>query len=111
MSSNPPNIMASLGIPEKLGLIKENLVEVLNLEIIESVLASGQNPKIYWGMCFYHLVLISGRLAKLCNDSDRSSLSGTATTGRPHCGYFVPAIKIAQFLAADCEVICLIADM
>lgn len=69
--------MASLGTPEKLELIKENLVEVLNLEIIESVLTSGRNPKIYWG---------------------------TATTGRPHCGYFVPAIKIAQFLAAGCEV-------
>jgi len=57
--------MASLGTPEKLELIKENLVEVLNLEIIESVLTSGRNPKIYWAMCFFHLVLISGRLVKL----------------------------------------------
>lgn len=37
--------------------------------------------------------------------------SGTATTGRPHCGYFVSAIKIAQFLAAGCEVTILLADV
>src|SRR3954466_8420656 len=37
--------------------------------------------------------------------------SGTATTGRPHCGYFVPAIKIAQFLAAGCDVTILLADI
>ena len=36
---------------------------------------------------------------------------GTATTGRPHCGYFVPAVKIAQFLAAGCEVTILLADI
>ena len=41
--------MASLGIPEKLELIKENLAEVLNPEILESVFAEGRNPKIYWG--------------------------------------------------------------
>jgi tyrosyl-tRNA synthetase len=37
--------------------------------------------------------------------------AGTATTGRPHCGYFVPAIKIAQLLAADCDVTILLADL
>lgn len=36
---------------------------------------------------------------------------GTATTGRPHCGYYVPAIKIAQFLAAGCDVTILLADI
>jgi tyrosyl-tRNA synthetase len=41
--------MASLGIPEKLGLIKENLAEVLNPEILENVFAEGRSPKIYWG--------------------------------------------------------------
>lgn len=39
------------------------------------------------------------------------SHAGTATTGRPHCGYFVPAIKIAQFLAAGCDVTILLADI
>ncbi|KAK8107596.1 tyrosyl-tRNA synthetase [Apiospora kogelbergensis] len=68
----------------RLALIKENLAEVLDAPIIENILAEGRNPKIYWG---------------------------TATTGRPHCGYFVPAVKIAQYLAAGCEVTILLADI
>lgn len=36
---------------------------------------------------------------------------GTATTGRPHAGYFVPAIKIAQLLRAGCRVKVLLADL
>ncbi|KIW01309.1 tyrosine-tRNA ligase [Verruconis gallopava] len=69
---------------QKLALIKENLAEVLNPEIIDAVYAEGRDPVIYWG---------------------------TATTGRPHCGYFVPAIKIAQFLEAGCHVKILLADI
>lgn len=76
--------MSGQSTEERLALIKENLAEVLNPEIIESILAEGKNPKIYWG---------------------------TATTGRPHCGYFVPAVKIAQYLAAGCEVTVLLADI
>jgi tyrosyl-tRNA synthetase len=41
--------MTTLEISEKLALIKENLAEVLNPEIIESVLTEGRNPRIYWG--------------------------------------------------------------
>lgn len=100
--------MANLGIPERLELIKENLVEVLNVDIIEDVLASGRNPKIYWGMCHLFFLVILSYLKILIISLN---LTGTAATGRPHCGYFVPAIKIAQFLAAGCEVTCLIADM
>ncbi|KAJ4123307.1 Tyrosine--tRNA ligase cytoplasmic [Fusarium equiseti] len=74
----------ALSNEERLSLIKENLAEVLNPEIIEGILAEGRNPKIYWG---------------------------TATTGRPHCGYLVPAVKIAQYLAAGCEVTVLLADI
>jgi tyrosyl-tRNA synthetase len=91
--------MADLGIPERVELIKENLAEVLDFKIIEDVLAEGRNPKIYWGW-----------LAVLSR-SPEVNFPGTATTGRPHCGYFVPAIKIAQFLSAGCEVVCLLADM
>jgi len=69
---------------EKLALINENLAEVLNPELIERPLSEGRNPRIYWG---------------------------TATTGRPHCAYLTPAIKIAQFLAAGCEVVILLADI
>lgn len=39
----------ALSNEEKLNLIKENLAEVLNPEIIEDILAEGRNPKIYWG--------------------------------------------------------------
>lgn len=49
-----------LSMDEQLALIKENLQETLNQEIIEEVLKKGEPLKIYWG---------------------------TATTGRPHCGY------------------------
>ncbi|KAG5927365.1 hypothetical protein E4U42_002308 [Claviceps africana] len=76
--------MTAADAAERLALLKENLAEVLNPEIIETILAEGRDPKIYWG---------------------------TATTGRPHCGYFVPAIKIAQFLAAGCDVTILLADV
>jgi tyrosyl-tRNA synthetase len=37
--------------------------------------------------------------------------SGTATTGKPHIGYFVPALKIAQFLQVGCRVKILLADI
>ncbi|KXL47759.1 MAG: hypothetical protein FE78DRAFT_77840 [Acidomyces sp. 'richmondensis'] len=70
---------------EKLALVKKNLQEVLNAEIIEEVLTKNERPlRIYWG---------------------------TATTGKPHCGYFVPMLKIAEFLAAGCEVKILLADV
>lgn len=36
---------------------------------------------------------------------------GTATTGRPHCGYFVAMLKIAHFLQAGCKVKLLLADI
>lgn len=35
----------------------------------------------------------------------------TCAKGRPHCGYFVPALKIGQYLAAGCHVIVLLADI
>jgi hypothetical protein len=48
--------MTSMGAREKLALINEGLIEVLNPELIESVLAEGRNPKIYWGS--FHDVLL-----------------------------------------------------
>ncbi|CAG8118189.1 unnamed protein product [Penicillium salamii] len=65
-------------------LIASNLQEFLNPEIIEKILIEGRSPRVYWG---------------------------TATTGRPHIGYFLPALKIAQLLKADCEVTVLLADI
>jgi tyrosyl-tRNA synthetase len=70
---------------EKLALIKQNLDEVMSERIIEDVVLKEQRPLvIYWG---------------------------TATTGRPHCGYFVPMMKVAHFLRAGCKVKILLADV
>lgn len=70
---------------EKYDLITKGLQEVLNPQIIKNVLENENRPvKIYWG---------------------------TAPTGKPHCGYFVPMIKLAHFLKAGCEVTVLIADL
>jgi tyrosyl-tRNA synthetase len=78
--------MASKLSPEEsIALIKANLAEVLNPEIIDDVILKEKRPLVvYWG---------------------------TATTGRPHCGYFVPMMKIAELLAAGCEVKILLADI
>lgn len=62
---------------EKLALIKRNLQEVLGEDEILKILKE-RDLKLYWG---------------------------TAPTGKPHVGYFVPMVKIAEFLRADCEVI------
>ncbi|KAH3682943.1 hypothetical protein WICPIJ_006097 [Wickerhamomyces pijperi] len=70
---------------EQYKLITRNLQEVLNGQIIKEILEKKERPlKIYWG---------------------------TAPTGRPHCGYFVPMTKLADFLKAGCEVTVLLADL
>ena len=74
-----------LSPPEKLALIKDQLQEVLHEDILENVILKEKRALIiYWG---------------------------TATTGRPHCGYFVPMMKIAHFLKAGCRVKILLADI
>ena len=42
--------MAAADSDKRFALIKENLAEVLNEEIIKKILDEGQHPKIYWGM-------------------------------------------------------------
>jgi tyrosyl-tRNA synthetase len=51
---------ANMSAEEKMALIKVNLAEVLNPEIMDEALKKQGHLKVYWG---------------------------TATTGRPHCGY------------------------
>lgn len=68
----------------KYELITRRLKEVLGGDIIKAILAEGKHPKCYWG---------------------------TACTGRPHIGYFVPLTKIADFLSAGVEVKILLADI
>ncbi|KAI4259582.1 MAG: hypothetical protein LQ352_000650 [Teloschistes flavicans] len=75
----------SLNPQEQLALIYENLQEKLKEDLIEDIVLNQQRSlKIYWG---------------------------TATTGKPHCGYFVPMVKIAHFLRAGCTVKILLADI
>ena len=70
---------------QKLALVRENLQEILKGKIIEDIILKEKRPlKIYWG---------------------------TATTGRPHCGYFIAITKIAHFLRAGCSVKILLADI
>ncbi|KAF4960827.1 hypothetical protein FGADI_660 [Fusarium gaditjirri] len=69
---------------ETVALIKANLAEVLNPQIIDNVILKENRPlRVYWG---------------------------TAPTGKPHCGYFVPMVKIAELLHAGCHVKILLAD-
>lgn len=68
---------------EKYKLITRNLGEWLGDEKLKSILKE-RDLKLYWG---------------------------TATTGRPHIGYFAPMSKIADFLRARAEVTILFADL
>ena len=69
----------------KVELITRNLQEVIGEHDMSELLLREQRPlKIYWG---------------------------TATTGKPHIGYFLPLCKIADFLEAGCEVTILFADL
>jgi tyrosyl-tRNA synthetase len=73
----------SVETEEKYKLISRNLQEVIGEEKIKSILQE-RNLKVYWG---------------------------SATTGKPHVGYFVPMSKIADLLKAGCEVTVLFADL
>ncbi|KAF0524826.1 Nucleotidylyl transferase [Gigaspora margarita] len=68
---------------KKYELITRNLQEVLGEEEILNILKE-RDLKLYWG---------------------------TAPTGKPHIGYFVPMSKIADFLSAGVEVTVLLADI
>ncbi|KAK9462998.1 tRNA synthetases class I-domain-containing protein [Lipomyces oligophaga] len=70
---------------DPVSIITQNLQEVLNEKLIRDVIEVEKRPlKIYWG---------------------------TAPTGRPHCGYWVPMTKLAHFLQAGCHVTILLADL
>ncbi|KAH9927587.1 tyrosine tRNA ligase [Fomitopsis serialis] len=69
---------------QKYDIIRRRVQEILGGDAIRSILAEGRSPKCYWG---------------------------TAPTGRPHIGYFVPLTKIADFLRAGVEVTILLADV
>jgi tyrosyl-tRNA synthetase len=72
-----------MNIQEKYNLITRNLQEVVGEEELKEILKT-RTLKIYYG---------------------------TAPTGKPHLGYFVGMLKIADFLKAGCEVKILFADL
>jgi tyrosyl-tRNA synthetase len=39
----------ALSAEQRFDLIRENLGEILNPELIESILKEGRNPRVYWG--------------------------------------------------------------
>ena len=73
-----------LSVDEKEFLITRNLLEVVDDNNRLRTILKERNLKIYWG---------------------------TAPTGKPHVGYLIPLRKIGDFLAADCEVTILFADI
>lgn len=72
-----------MDIEEKYSLITRNLQEILGADEIKQILEE-RELIMYWG---------------------------TAPTGKPHIGYFVPLTKIADFLKAGCKVKVLMADL
>ncbi|KAK5636019.1 hypothetical protein RRF57_011731 [Xylaria bambusicola] len=117
--------MAATPADERLALIKENLAEFLNPEIIETIINEGRNPRIYWGKvnCVSFSLLVVQALMLMSAffllqelppwqiGGQPTTNSDTPQTGRPHCGYLVPGVKIAQLLAAGCDMVILLADI
>src|SRR5437773_2602719 len=73
-----------LSVDEKYNLITRNLQEKIDDEIIVKKIISQRPLKLYWG---------------------------TSCTNRIHLGYFVPLLKIIDFIKAGCDIIILIADL
>ncbi|MEI7961547.1 MAG: tyrosine--tRNA ligase [archaeon] len=69
---------------EKLALLTRNTQEIITLDELKTLIETKEKPVVYLG---------------------------TAITGRPHVGYFVWAIKLADFLKAGFKVKVLLADM
>jgi hypothetical protein len=64
--------MAATTPEQRLSLITKGLEEVVGEAELLELLKTKEHPVIYWG---------------------------TATTGKPHMGYFVPIYKISDYLA------------
>jgi tyrosyl-tRNA synthetase len=69
---------------ERFELIKRNTEEIISEEELKELLKKKKKPVVYWG---------------------------TAPTGKPHVGYLLPVLKIADFLKAGFHVKILLADM
>ncbi len=73
-----------LSVEKRMELVKRNISEIIGEEDLKKLLAGKRKPVIYWG---------------------------TAPTGRPHVGYFLPGLKIADLLKAGFHVKILLADI
>ncbi len=73
-----------MNFEKKFKLVTRNLQEVIGEEELKKLLKGKKKPVVYWG---------------------------TAPTGRPHVGYFLPALKIADLLKAGFHVKILLADL
>jgi len=73
-----------MDVNEKLELIKRNTQEIVTEEELAELLKKKKNPAVYLG---------------------------TAVTGRPHVGYFMWVLKMADFLKAGFKVKLLLADI
>ncbi len=69
---------------DKFELVKRNTQEIIGEDELKNLLKEKKKPVVYWG---------------------------TAPTGRPHVGYLLPALKIADLLKAGFKVKILLADL
>src|SRR3989338_292447 len=73
-----------MSVDERMELITRNLQEVIGEEELRKLIDDKKEVSVYWG---------------------------TMPTGSPHVSYFVPFLKIADFLKAGLRVKVLIADL
>ncbi|MBU0929872.1 MAG: tyrosine--tRNA ligase, partial [Nanoarchaeota archaeon] len=69
---------------DRFELVKRNTTEIIEENELKELLTKKKNPSIYWG---------------------------TAPTSSPHVGYFLPMLKISDFLKAGFKVKILLADI
>ena len=68
----------------KFELVKRNIQEIIGEDELKKLLKEKKKPAVYWG---------------------------TTPTGRPHVGYFLPMLKVADLLKAGFKVKILLADL
>ena len=73
-----------MDIKRRFELIKRNTAEIISESELMDLLKKKKNPVVYWG---------------------------TTPTGKPHIGYFLPMLKIADLLKAGFKVKILLADL
>ncbi|MFA7707402.1 MAG: tyrosine--tRNA ligase [Candidatus Pacearchaeota archaeon] len=77
-------MVKEMSVEEKFELIKRNTAEIISEEGLKKLLKEKKKPVVYWG---------------------------TAPTGKPHVGYLIPFLKIADLLKAGFKVKILLADI